>query len=428
MAYIGVVGAGYVGLTTAACLSSLGHDVVCADVDPARVAALCEGEVPIHEEGLGELVRSGLDSGRLHFVLGARSALAGRSVVFLCVATPSLPNGSADLSQVEAVVREIGPSLEPGAIVVSKSTVPIGSTPHLQALLGRADVAVVNNPEFLREGSAVRDFLHPDRIVLGSDDPAAADTVGALFDGIDAPVVTTDPISAQTIKYASNAMLAVRVTFVNAIAALCDATGAQIDDVLRGIGLDRRIGPAYLQPGPGWGGSCLPKDTRALLHTAEHYGVNFELLAAAVEQNSAHASDVVNKVRRALGGSLHGSLVAVWGLAFKAGTDDLRDSPAVAIAQALAAGGATVRAFDPSMHPHSVGSDLAGVEISHSLDAAVKEADCLVVLTEWAEFAESDPHAVGPAMSQRTVVDARNHLDAARWRSAGFRYLGLGRR
>lgn len=428
MGGIAVVGAGYVGLTTAACLSSLGHDVVCADVDQARISLLREGEVPIHETGLAALVRSGIDSGRLRFVHGAASAVVNRSVVFLCVATPSRHDGSVDLSQVEAVVREIGPSLASGAIVVSKSTIPIGSTPHLQSLLDRSDVAVVNNPEFMREGSAVRDFLQPDRIVLGADDLAAADKVRDLFAGIDAPVVITDPVSAQTIKYASNAMLAVRLTFVNAVAALCDATGADIDDVLRGIGLDRRIGPSYLQPGPGWGGSCLPKDTRALLHTAEQYGVNFGVLAAAVEQNAAHANAVVNKVCTSVGGTLVGTTIAVWGLAFKAGTDDLRDSPAVAIVQSLAARGATVRAFDPSIHPHTAGLGVAGVEITHSLDAVVKEADCLVVLTEWPEFAASDPTAVASAMSGRSVVDARNHLDAALWRAAGFRYTALGNR
>lgn len=428
MTLVGVIGGGYVGLTTAACLSSLGHHVVCAEADPDRLAALLAGEVPFHEDGLASLIAEGAMAGRLRFVESALEAVEGCEAVFLCVATPQGADGAPDTTQVESVLRAIRSSLAPDCVVVSKSTMPIGSCERLESLLDRTDVALVSNPEFLREGSAVRDFLSPERIVIGSTHAAAARRIEALYSGIDAPVVHTDPVSAQTIKYASNAMLAVRLSMVNALAALCDETGANIDEVLAGIGLDRRIGTSYLQPGPGWGGSCLPKDTQALVRTARDVGVDLGVVEAAISTNATQAERIADKVRSLVGGVLSGRTVALWGLAFKAHTDDLRDSPAVAVARVLIEHGASVRAYDPMVPVTRVHASLTGIEIADSADGVAKEADCLVVLTEWPEFGSYPPERLATVMSKRAVVDARNSLVPGKWRAAGFDYVGLGRR
>ncbi|HMK98481.1 MAG TPA: UDP-glucose/GDP-mannose dehydrogenase family protein, partial [Acidimicrobiales bacterium] len=326
---IAVVGAGYVGLTTAACLAHLGHDVVCADVVVPKVEALNNGVIPIVEDGLGELVREGLDSGRLRFVLGAAQAVTDAEFVFLCVPTPKAADGSADMSFIEAAAQEIGPVLKMGTIVLNKSTVPVGSARVVERALGREDVFVVSNPEFLREGSSVHDFLNPDRIVIGCEDQRAAIRVGEVFNAIKAPFVVTDPATAETIKYASNAFLATKVTFINAVANLCEAVGADIRDVVLGMGYDKRIGFEFLRPGPGYGGSCFPKDTQALVNIADQAGYDFSLLKGVIALNEEQHDRVVAKVARAVGGDLEGARVAVWGLSFKARTDDLRDSPAL---------------------------------------------------------------------------------------------------
>src|SRR5262245_24110754 len=265
MAQIAVIGAGYVGLTTGACFSQLGHDVVCADINEERVAQLTQGEVPIVEAGLDALVRDGLDQGTLRFVVGNAEAARTAEFAYLCVPTPQGDDGSADLSYIESAAREIGPVLPAEAVVVNKSTVPVGSTRVVERALGRSDVSVVSNPEFLREGSAIHDFLTPDRIVIGSEDQSAAVRVQSLYLGIPAPVIVTDPASAETIKYAANAFLATKISFINAVAAVCEAVGADIKDVALGMGYDTRIGHEFLKPGPGWGGSCFPKDTRAMV-------------------------------------------------------------------------------------------------------------------------------------------------------------------
>ena len=318
MSRVAVIGAGYVGLTSVACLAELGHHVWCADILPEKVAALSRGEVPILEDGLGELVREGLACGRLSFVLGAPAAAAGCEFVFLCLPTPEQPDGSADMSYVLSVAREIGPVLSPGSIVINKSTVPIGSARAIGAALRRIDVAVVSNPEFLREGSALRDCHEPDRIVLGSHDEAAAIRVASLFESVNAPIVITSPISAEAIKYASNAFLATRLSFVNAIANLCEAVGADINDVIKGMSYDPRLGFNALRPGPGWGGSCLPKDTSALVRICEDAGYDFTLLRCVIAANTEQQKRVVSKVTTMAGGSLDGATVAVWGLTFKA--------------------------------------------------------------------------------------------------------------
>jgi UDPglucose 6-dehydrogenase len=422
MAQIAVIGAGYVGLTTAACFSRLGHDVVCADIDEARVAALQRGEVPIVEAGLEAMVRDGLDGGRLSFVVGAANAAGSAEFAYLCVPTPQGDDGSADLSYIEAAAREIGPALGSEAVVVNKSTVPVGSTRVVERVLGRDDIVVVSNPEFLREGSAVHDFLNPDRIVIGSDDQSAAVRVAALYIGVTAPIIVTDPSSAETIKYASNAFLAAKISFVNAIAAVCDAVGADVKDVVLGMGYDRRIGHEFLKPGPGFGGSCLPKDTRALVHIADSAGYSFDLLRGVITVNEDQFQRVAAKVRELAGGSLDGVKVAVWGLTFKARTDDTRDSPALRIVSLLAEQGAHVQAYDPAVKG-AVG-DVAPAADPYSV---CEGARVLAVLTEWDDFRWLDFDKVAGLMETPQVVDARNLLDKPALERRGFNYVGIGR-
>jgi len=428
---IAVVGAGYVGLTTSACLAHLGHEVVCADIDAERVARLRKGEVPILEDGLVALITEGLAAKRLSFVVGAAVAARGADVVFLCVQTPQGEDGSADLSFVESVAREIAPVLVPRAIVVNKSTVPVGSTRFVQRVLAEAGttehVTVASNPEFLREGQAVHDFLHPDRIVIGCEDPESAVRVSELYRGVHAPVLVTDPASAEMIKYASNAFLATKISFINAIANLCEAVDADVREVAIGMGYDARIGFQFLHPGPGFGGSCFPKDVAALLHTARDAGYDFELLDGVVDVNRGQHDRIVDKVRAAAGGSLAGAEVAVWGLTFKADTDDLRDSPSLVIASKLIAAGATVRGYDP------VAGETAGVRMpeldvrSDPYDAAAG-ADVVALLTEWEELRWLDFERVRSLMRRPAVVDARNLLDPSAMRRRGFDYTGVGRR
>src|ERR1700734_326919 len=325
---VAVIADGYVGLGAAATLAHFGHHVVLAERDPSRLSALRSGRMPIVEAGLDELVADGVTAGDLSFTDSAVEAVKGAAFVFLCVPTPQSADGSADLSYVEAAAKEIASSLESGAIVVNKSTVPVGSANVVEHVIGRPDIGVVSNPEFLREGTAVLDSLKPDRIVVGADDARAATRVGELFSSTGAPLIVTDATTAETIKYASNAFLATKLSFVNALAGLCEEVGADARDVLLGLGYDKRIGFGFLRPGPGWGGSCLPKDTRALLHIAGEAGYDFSFLEGAIQTNNEQFVRVVTKVKHAVGGSLDGATIAVWGLTFKAGTDDLRNSPA----------------------------------------------------------------------------------------------------
>lgn len=418
---VGVIGTGYVGLTAGACLAYLGHTVVCADASPERVASLRQGIIPIVEPGMDALVLSMVAAGRLSFVTDNLEVATQADHVFLCLPTPQDDDGSADLSRVRAVARQIGPHLRPGTTVVNKSTVPVGTADLVASDLGREDVSVVSNPEFLAEGTAIRNFLEPDRVVVGSRNPEAARAVADLYAALQAPVIETDVASAETIKYASNAFLAIRLSFVNAMASVCEVSGADIRAVTRGMGADRRIGSAFMKPGPGWGGSCFPKDTAALVHTAEEHGFDFELLKAAVASNEDHRRWLVGKVVRAAGGSVAGVTVALWGLTFKAGTDDLRDSPAIEIARDLIALGAEVRAFDPT-----VTQDLHGIVATASPQEAAAGASVLVVTTEWPEFGEVDLVQIADSMSGRHLVDCRNVVDAAAAQAAGFTYDGLG--
>ena len=423
---VAVIGTGYVGLTTGACLAHLGHTVVCADIDADKIAKLRDGVIPIVELGLAELVTEGIASGRLSFVVGSVEAAKNCEVAFLCVPTPQGEDGSADLSYVQRASEEISAALPFEAIVVNKSTVPVGSTKVVEKALKRPDVKVVSNPEFLREGSAVQDFLKPDRVVVGSDDQAAAMKVASLYDGLSTRVIITDPASAETIKYAANAFLATKLSFINAIAAICEGVGADINDVVVGIGSDKRIGENFLRPGPGWGGSCFPKDSRALIKIAEDADYSFDLLKGVITVNDQQLDRVADKIRLAAGGNLSGKIVAVWGLTFKAGTDDLRDSPAIAIIERLMKLGARVQAYDPTVNLIRPGipSDLV---IAASCGEATTQADVLAVLTEWDEFKWVSASETSTHMTGKQIIDARNLLDRKDWERAGFTYQGIGR-
>ncbi|GAA1276150.1 UDP-glucose/GDP-mannose dehydrogenase family protein [Saccharothrix xinjiangensis] len=424
MARIGVVGAGYVGLTTAACFARLGHDVVCADVEPAKVESLSRAEVGAHEPGLPELVEEGVRGKRLRFVLGNDEALSGVDFVFLCVPTPTGADGAADLAAVHAVLREARGAVRPGCAVVLKSTVPPGTAERVAGLLGRDDVGVVSNPEFLREGHAVDDFLRPQRVVVGASaggEDAARRVVG-LYEGTGAPAVVTDSTSAELVKYASNCFLAMKLSYVNSLAELCERVGGDISDVTEGMSLDDRIGTAFLEPGPGWGGSCFPKDTKALLSAAEEARVDFPLLRATIGTNGHQARRVVDLARAAIG-PLRGARLGLLGLTFKAGTDDLRDSPALAVAALLAEEGARLVGYDPCVR-----RDCGPVRVLGSAEEVARGADGLLVLTEWPEFAELDWPALADSVHRRVIVDTRNLLPLDKVVEAGFHLVNLGRR
>ncbi|MBK0865365.1 UDP-glucose/GDP-mannose dehydrogenase family protein [Saccharopolyspora sp. HNM0986] len=425
-----VVGTGYVGLTTGACLASLGHRVVCSDVDAAKVARLSRGEVGILEPGLAELVAEGIAAGRLEFAVGSAGAVVDAEVVFLCVPTPMGADGAADLAAVESVVSEVACALPTGCVLVCKSTVPVGTSARVAELVGRPDVPTVSNPEFLREGSAVHDFLNPDRIVVGSDSQDAAERVAALYARLGAPTVLTDAASAELVKYAANCFLATKLSYVNAVAELCERLGANISDVTEGMGYDRRIGQSFLQPGPGWGGSCLPKDTAAMMRVASSVGFEFELLGAAIDSNARQRERVVDKVADACGEGLRRSLEGVrlglLGLTFKAGTDDLRDSPALAVAELLAARGAELVACDPGLCGDEPGLQGVVSLVDDPYEAAKGSAG-LVVLTEWPQFRALEWPRVAGLLAGPVVVDTRNHLDPDMLRRAGITCHGAGR-
>ncbi|WP_020496844.1 UDP-glucose dehydrogenase family protein [Sciscionella marina] len=418
---VAVVGTGYVGLTIGACLASFGYHVTCADIDETKVARLREGRVDILEPGLAELVENGIAAGDLEFVVGA-SAAADAEIVFLCVPTPMGQDGNADLSAIRSVVTELRELLAPGTIVVTKSTVPVGTAEWVSQLLGRQDLAVVSNPEFLAEGSAVHDFLNPDRIVVGSDDENAAHQVACLYGPLRTPTVCTDAASAEMIKYASNCFLAVKLSYVNAMAELCESVGADIDAVTAGMGHDPRIGSSFLRPGPGWGGSCLPKDTSALLRSVDATGGRFDVLRAAIEDNNRQRERVVERLRAQLDRPLRQARIGVLGLAFKSGTNDLRGSPALAVTELLLAEGAEITAFDPA-----IGGEVEGITIVDDAYQAVKATDAVLLLTEWPMFRTLRWDVVAELMSGSLVLDTRNHLDPATLNEAGLTWHGVGR-
>ena len=425
MAKICVVGTGYVGLSCGACLSSIGHNVTCVDIDQKKIESINRGEIPIMETGLKELVDEGKTKGLLTFTTNLKAGLASAEFVFLCLATPQSEDGSADLSILMAAVESMASLVNPNSVLVIKSTVPIGTFFDVENILQRPDVSIASNPEFVREGSAVQDFLHPDRIVIGAVSKEVAHRVAAIFSDIDAPLLLTDPSSAEAIKHASNSFLALKLSYINAMAVICELYGADVLDVAKGIGLDHRIGPEFLFPGPGWGGSCFPKDTSALVHMAGSVGYRFGLLSEAIEVNNVVQERIVEKVLSSFDGSLHGKKIAIWGLTFKANTDDLRDSPAVQVVSRLLDLGAQVHCFDPAVKSVPFAIPLAG--IADSVETSCEGAELLLVLTEWSHFAQVQPSEIAEKMASKRIIDCRNILDPEIWKNAGFTYQGIGR-
>jgi len=420
---IAVFGAGYVGLVTGACFAELGHDVVVRDVVSAKIDALLRGEVPIHEEGLLELLERNRE--RLRFTEEVAEAIEGTDVVYVAVGTPPTYSGDADLSAVWTVVDEL-PRVDRRVVVAMKSTVPVGTGQAVRHRLderGLDNVGYVSNPEFTAEGTAVHDFLHPDRIVIGAFEDADGDLVEQLHAGIDAPVVRCDVASAEMVKLAANAALVTRISFINEIANVCEVTGADVLTVARGIGLDHRIGSAFLRAGIGYGGSCFPKDSLALKQLAANSGYNFQLLNAVIEVNELQKRRVIGKLQRRLG-TLRGKKVALLGLAFKPGTDDMREAPSLVLAGRLLAEGAHVSAWDPVADG---ALNLDGVEVAGSALEALDGADAAVVVTEWPEIRELDWADAGARMRTKVLVDGRNLLDPAELETHGFAYEGIGR-
>ncbi len=422
---IGVIGTGYVGLVTAAGFAELGSEVWCVDIDAAKIERLRRGEVPIYEPGLEELLAR--NSERLHFSTDIADALAHARLLFVAVGTPPTYSGDADLSAVHAVVGAI-PAAEDRALVM-KSTVPCGTGASLQRVFGengKGALGYVSCPEFLKEGSAVADFLHPDRVVIGDGGGWAGDAVAALYAPLDAPLVRTDVASAEMVKLASNAFLATKISFINEIANVCEETGADVVEVARGMGLDDRIGKKFLQAGIGFGGSCFPKDVDALKQLAGNSGYHFQLLTAVIEVNDLQKRRVIGKLQRHLGG-LAGKRIALLGLAFKPNTDDMREASSLVLCARLQADGARVSVYDP-VAEEQARALVSGVDFAGSPLAALEGADAAVLVTEWQELLELDWTAAAGAMAGSLVIDGRNALDPAAVRAAGLTYEGIGRR
>jgi UDPglucose 6-dehydrogenase len=424
-----MVGCGYVGLVTACGFASLGHDLVCVDSDPARVQMLREGRVPFFEPGLTEMLRDNYAAGRLTFTTDFQAAVCGAEFVFLAVNTPEDGDGRPDLTNVwQAVLSVRRAARKKRPIVVVKSTVPIGTTQALASFLNALSDngtpwRVVVNPEFLSEGQALKAFLHSDRVILGGDDERALREVASLYEPFDCPVVSGDFATAETIKYASNAFLATKLSFINEIAFICESLGVDVREVARGIGLDRRIGPSFLKAGVGFGGSCLPKDTRTLVNLMREAGEESVLLQAVMRVNDRRRSAVVDRLRQALG-DLQGRVVALWGLAFKPGTDDIRDAPSLAVIRLLLANGATVRAYDPMTNAR-VGNVFPEVTYCRDALSACEGADALVLLTEWQEFKSADLREARARMRGDILLDGRYVWRRSRVEAAGFRHLNL---
>jgi UDPglucose 6-dehydrogenase len=430
---VAMIGAGYVGLVSGACLADFGHQVTCIDKDPRRIAALKQGEIPIFEPGLAELVGANVRQGRLEFTDQA-SSVAQAEAVFIAVGTPSRRgDGYADLSFVYEAVREIAPHLSKTAVIVTKSTVPVGTSDEIERILREmrpdTELQVVSNPEFLREGAAIQDFKHPDRIVVGTDDPRARAVLAEIYRPLylnAPPIFNVGRRTAELIKYASNAFLATKITFINEIADLCEQVGADVQDIARGMGLDNRIGSKFLHPGPGFGGSCFPKDATALLKTAQDHGVALRIVETVSAVNDQRKRAMARKVVAALGGSVRGKTIGVLGLAFKPNTDDTRDSPAIPLITALQDLGAIVRAYDPAGMEQAKPA-LPAIHYCGSAYAAAEGAAALVIATEWEQFRALDLARLKSVMAQPVIVDLRNIYRIDEMKRAAFRYVAVGR-
>jgi len=428
-----VVGSGYVGLVTGACLADFGMEVTGVDKDERKIAALERGEIPIYEPGLEEIVEKNVKAGRLAFTTDLAPAVREAQAVFIAVGTPPLPDGSADLSFVRQVAQSIGENLNGFKVVITKSTVPVGTGQMVEEIVssvsgGNQEFAVVSNPEFLREGSAIEDFLRPDRVVIGARSQRAVEVMLEIYAPLKVagvPFVVANVESAEMIKYASNGFLATKITFVNEIAEICEAVGADVEVVARGMGLDSRIGPRFLQPGPGFGGSCFPKDTRAVGQIARERGLEFAIIDAVLAANERTKQRMVGKIERAFGG-LDGKTIALLGLAFKGDTDDMRESPAIPIVEGLVARGATVRAFDPAVMQEAR-SLLPPIEYCADPYTAATGADGVVIATEWNQFRALNLAELRSRLGTPLLVDLRNLYEPARVAAAGLRYVSVGR-
>jgi UDPglucose 6-dehydrogenase len=428
-----MIGAGYVGLVSGACFADFGHHVTCIDKDAQKVAALNRGEIPIFEPGLADLVEANVRQQRLRFAVDTAS-VATAEAVFIAVGTPSRRgDGHADLSFVYDAVREIAPLLPTAAVVITKSTVPVGTGDEIERILRDkrrdADIQVVSNPEFLREGAAIQDFKHPDRIVVGTDDARARAVVAELYRPLylnALPIFYVNRRTAELIKYAANAFLATKITFINEVADLCEQVGADVNEVARGMGLDNRIGGKFLHAGPGFGGSCFPKDTTALLKTAQDHGVALRIVEAVASVNDQRKRAMARKVVAALDGSVRGKTIAVLGLTFKPNTDDTRDSPAIPLITALQDQGATVRAYDPAGMEQAK-PQLPGVQYCSGAYAAAEGAHAIVIATEWEQFRALDLNRLKTVMAQPVIVDLRNIYRADEMKRAKFKYVAVGR-
>jgi UDPglucose 6-dehydrogenase len=429
---IAVIGTGYVGLVTGACFAEFGVDVTCVDVDEGKIAGLKAGRIPIYEPGLEDIVEKNSRAGRLRFTTDVREAVEQSLVIFLAVGTPPREDGSADLRFIEEAARDVARHLNGYKVVVTKSTVPVGTGERLRRLIARerpgAKFGIVSNPEFLREGAAISDFMRPDRVVIGSRDEEAVAIMRDLYRPlylIETPFVITSVEAAELTKYAANAFLATKISFINEIANLCDAVGCDVHDVARAVGMDGRIGRKFLHPGPGFGGSCFPKDTTALVSIAREYGAESLIVSSVVEVNRRQRQRMVEKIER-LVGDLRGKTVAVLGLSFKPGTDDMRDAPAIDIVRALVERGARVRAYDP-VAMEAARPLLPEIEYAGGEYEAVEGADALVFVTEWNQFRALDMERVRALMREPRVADLRNIYEPEDMRKLGFEYAGVGR-
>ena len=431
---IAMIGTGYVGLVSGACFADFGHHVTCIDKDPDKVAMIKDGKMPIWEPGLDALVKANVDHGRLEFTTDLAAGIAGADAVFIAVGTPSRRgDGHADLTFVFDAVRELARALTKPVVVVTKSTVPVGTGDKIAQILAEegvpAGTSVASNPEFLREGAAIRDFKLPDRIVVGTDDEHARDVLKEIYRPLflnQAPIVFTSRRTAELTKYAANAFLAMKISFINEIADLCEAVGADVQEVARGIGLDNRIGAKFLHAGPGYGGSCFPKDTLALLRTAEEAGVEQRIISTVVKVNDDRKAAMADRVREAVGGNLAGKKIGVLGLTFKPNTDDMRDAPSLALVAGLLDGGADVVAFDP-VGREQAEPMLPGIRFADEAYDVADGADAVVVVTEWDEFRGIDLTEIARRMRGDALIDLRNIFDGAEVTRAGLRYRGIGR-
>jgi UDPglucose 6-dehydrogenase len=432
--HVAMIGTGYVGLVSGACFADFGHIVTCIDKDAGKIERLKSGGIPIFEPGLDDLVARNVEAGRLFFATDAAEAVKGADAVFIAVGTPSRRgDGYADLSYVHAAAEEVAGLIEGFTVIVTKSTVPVGTGDEIEAIVKRvapnAQVAVVSNPEFLREGAAIEDFKRPDRVVVGTNDPRAQAVMRELYRPLylnETPIVFTDRRTSELIKYAANAFLALKITFINEVADLCEAVGADVQQVARGIGLDNRIGGKFLHAGPGYGGSCFPKDTLALVRTARDAGAPIELVETTVKVNDARKKAMAKKVIGAVEGDLKGRTVGILGLTFKPNTDDMRDAPSLDIVPALIAAGAKVKAFDPE-GTHEARQLLRGVDFAENPYDAAEGADALVIITEWDEFRALDLDRIKLIMNKPVLVDLRNIYKPDDMRARGFAYTSVGR-